>query len=48
MAMNAGTWFRDTKAVYLDNATSKRDYRVQLRGNKSVVLFAISYGTLIV
>lgn len=41
MAINAGAWLRQTKAVYLDNATSRRDYRVQLRGNRSVILFGL-------
>jgi hypothetical protein len=39
MAINAAAWLQHTKSVYLDNATSKRDYRVQLRGNRSVILF---------
>ncbi|AIE83928.1 ABC transporter permease [Fimbriimonas ginsengisoli] len=41
MAINASGWLRETKAVYFDNATSVRDYRVQLRGNRSVILFGV-------
>jgi|GEM_PF-647402 len=37
----ATAWLRENRAVYLDNGTSQRDYRVQLRGNKSIILFAI-------
>lgn len=40
-------WLQDTKAVYLDNATSVRDYRVQLRGNRSVLLFGLYLVVLI-
>lgn len=47
MIRDPGAWFRQTKAVYLDNATSTRDYRVQLRGNRSVLLFGIYLLTLI-
>jgi ABC-type transport system involved in multi-copper enzyme maturation permease subunit len=34
-------WFRQTRRTYFDNAASVRDYRVQLRGNRSVILFGI-------
>jgi ABC-type transport system involved in multi-copper enzyme maturation permease subunit len=40
-------WLRRNKAVYFDNATSRRDYRVQLRGNRSIWLFAFYLLTLI-
>lgn len=33
--------------MYLDNATSRRDFRVQLRGNRSVVLFGVYLFVLI-
>jgi len=47
MTVNPGEWLRRNKAVYFDNATSVRDYRVQLRGNRSVILFGVYLVTLI-
>lgn len=47
MTLNPGEWLKRNKAVYFDNATSKRDYRVQLRGNRSVILFGVYLVTLI-
>lgn len=47
MTLNPAQWLRQTKAVYFDNATSVRDYRVQLRGNRSVILFGVYLATLI-
>jgi len=47
MTVNPGEWLKRNKAVYFDNATSKRDYRVQLRGNRSVILFGVYLVTLI-
>lgn len=47
MAINAAAWLRENRAVYFDNATSVRDYRVQLRGNRSVMLFGIYLVVLI-
>jgi len=47
MAVNAAAWLRHNKAVYFDNATSVRDYRVQLRGNRSVMLFGLYLVVLI-
>jgi hypothetical protein len=32
-------WLNQNRAVYFGNATSMRDFRVQLRGNRSVMLF---------
>lgn len=32
-------WFNANRAVYFGNATAMRDFRVQLRGNRSVLLF---------
>lgn len=39
--MAIGTWIKDARQVYFDNATSVRDYRVQLRGNRSVIFFGL-------
>jgi len=36
-----GGWLDETKRVYFQNATSVRDYRVQLRGSRSVILFGL-------
>lgn len=47
MTLNPGVWFKRNKAVYFDNATSVRDYRVQLRGSRSVILFGVYLVTLI-
>ncbi len=35
------TWLSGTKSVYIGNASSVRDYRVQLRGSRSVILFGL-------
>ncbi len=32
-------WLNENRAVYFGNATSMREFRVQLRGNRSVLLF---------
>lgn len=40
-------WFQQTRRTYLDNAASVRDYRVQLRGNRSVILFGLYLFVLI-
>jgi hypothetical protein len=32
-------WFNSNRGVYFGNATSTRDFRVQLRGNRSALLF---------
>lgn len=39
--MSPGAWVRDSVGVYLGNATAVRDYRVQLRGNRAVILWAV-------
>ncbi len=38
---NFANWITQTKNVYIGNATAVRDYRVQLRGNRSVLLFGM-------
>jgi len=35
------TWMRSSIATYLDNPTSRRDYRAQLRGNRAVILWTV-------
>lgn len=40
-------WVEQTKRTYFGNATAVRDYRVQLRGNRSVMLFGIYLVALI-
>ena len=40
MAM-LGAWMRSSVATYLDNPTSRRDYRAQLRGSRSIVLWSV-------
>lgn len=34
-------WAKRNFAVYIDNATSKRDFRAQLRGNRSALLWTV-------
>lgn len=34
-------WARENFSVYIDNATSKRDFRAQLRGNRSALLWTV-------
>lgn len=41
MAIAPGRWLRQNLSVYFGNATAVRDYRVQLRGNKAVVLWGV-------
>lgn len=41
MAFAPGEWLRDTVGVYIGNATAVRDFRVQLRGNRAVLLWAL-------
>ena len=41
MIAKAQNWFQETLRVYIGNATTTRDFRVQLRGNKAVILFSI-------
>ncbi len=45
--MKAATWTQETFATYFNNATAQRDFRVQLRGGRSVLLFALYLGILI-
>jgi ABC-type transport system involved in multi-copper enzyme maturation permease subunit len=35
------TWMRSSAATYFDNATSRRDYRAQLRGSRAIVLWTV-------
>ena len=41
MAFSPAAWLAENRDVYIGNATAVRDYRVQLRGNRSVMLFGI-------
>ncbi len=41
------TWARQSASVYIGNATAVRDYRVQLRGNRAVILWAFYLAILI-
>lgn len=43
----AVAWLAGNKSVYIDNATARRDFRVQLRGVRSVLLFGIYLVALI-
>lgn len=38
--MALGSWLRDNAGVYFGNAATTRDFRVQLRGNRAVLLWA--------
>jgi len=40
-------WLADNRDVYIGNATAVRDFRIQLRGNRSVLLFGIYLFVLI-
>ena len=41
MKFSLADWLTANRDVYFGNATAVRDYRVQLRGNRSVMLFGI-------
>ena len=41
MAFSPAEWLSENRDVYIGNATAVRDFRVQLRGNRSVMLFGI-------
>lgn len=43
----AANWLRQTRRTYFGNAAAQRDYRVQLRGNRSVLLFGLYLAILI-
>ncbi|HVL39441.1 MAG TPA: ABC transporter permease [Fimbriimonadaceae bacterium] len=45
--MAAGLWLGENVRVYLRNATAVRDFRVQLRGNRSILLWSIYLAVLI-
>lgn len=47
MAIAPAAWARETIGVYFRNATAVRDYRVQLRGSRAVVLWAVYLTVLI-
>lgn len=36
-----GTWMHETYRTYVGNAGATRDFRVQLRGNRSMILFGV-------
>jgi ABC-type transport system involved in multi-copper enzyme maturation permease subunit len=40
-------WFHETRRAYFGNAAAQRDFRVQLRGNRSVLLFGV-YLTILI
>lgn len=40
-------WLRQTRRTYFGNAAAQRDYRVQLRGNRSMLLFGLYLAILI-
>ncbi|RYG22486.1 hypothetical protein EON82_16945 [bacterium] len=44
----AATWLRQTRRTYFGNAAAQRDFRVQLRGNRSMLLFGLYLAILIV
>lgn len=44
----AANWLRQTRRTYFGNAAAQRDYRVQLRGNRSMLLFGLYLAILIV
>ncbi|MBN9502410.1 MAG: hypothetical protein BGO01_12800 [Armatimonadetes bacterium 55-13] len=39
--MQLASWLRECSSCYIGNATAKRDYRVQLRGNRAVLLWTL-------
>ena len=41
MGGGIAAWIADARDTYFGNATAVRDYRVQLRGNRSVLLFGL-------
>ncbi len=46
--MMAGSeWLRQTRRTYFGNAAAQRDFRVQLRGNRSMLLFGLYLAILI-
>jgi ABC-type transport system involved in multi-copper enzyme maturation permease subunit len=46
--MIAGSeWLRQTRRTYFGNAAAQRDFRVQLRGNRSMLLFGLYLAILI-
>lgn len=40
-------WIRQTRRTYFGNATAQRDFRVQLRGNRSIIVFGLYLAILI-
>ncbi len=47
MTATAANWLRQTGRTYFGNAAAQRDYRVQLRGNRSMLLFGLYLAILI-
>ena len=41
------TWLRQTRRTYFGNAAAQRDFRVQLRGNRSLLVFGLYLSILI-
>ena len=48
MNFSPGAWWQENRGVYWGNASSIRDFRVQLRGSRSVLLFGVYLSFLIV
>lgn len=46
MAISPGYWWKRTVEIYHDNATARRDFRSQLRGNKSMLVWGGYLGIL--
>jgi len=40
-------WIRQTRRTYFGNAAAQRDFRVQLRGNRSIIVFGLYLAILI-
>jgi ABC-type transport system involved in multi-copper enzyme maturation permease subunit len=47
MAVALLNWMKDSVGVYIGNATTMRDFRAQLRGNKSLFLWGAYLGLLV-
>jgi hypothetical protein len=45
--VSVAAWVQENIATYTGNATAQRDFRVQLRGGRSVLLFSLYLGLLI-
>lgn len=47
MGSGIASWLHETRRTYFGNAAAQRDFRVQLRGNRSVLLFGV-YLTILI